>query len=76
LLGLESTGSRMSSLARRLLMNSWDETPERTLARVDAVTRADVLRCARRYLQPQGWGSAAVVPKGFKADLGGLLTRS
>lgn len=76
LLGMESTGSRMSALARRLLVNPWEETPERTLARIDAVTRADILRCARQYLRPQGWASAVVAPKGFRTDLGALLAKA
>jgi predicted Zn-dependent peptidase len=75
LLGMESTGSRMSALARRLLVNPWEETAERTLARIDAVTRADVLRCARQYLQPKGWASAVVAPKGFKTDVGAALAK-
>lgn len=76
LLSLESTGSRMSSLARRVLGDRWDETPDKILEKVDAVTRADVLRCARQYLRPDTWASAAVVPKGFKTDLGALLAKA
>ena len=76
LLGLESTGSRMAGLARRVLGNQWEETPERVLARVDAVTRADILRCARTYLTPDRWSTGAVVPKGFKADFGALLAKA
>ncbi len=76
LLSLESTGSRMSSLARRVLGDRWDETPDKILEKVDAVTRADVLRCARQYLRPDTWASAAVVPKGFKVDLGALLAKA
>lgn len=76
LLGLESTGSRMSGLARRVLGDRWDETTDKVLEKVDAVTRADVLRCARQYLRPETWASAAVVPKGFKVDLGKLLAKA
>lgn len=76
LLGLESTGSRMSGLARRVLGDRWDETTAKVLERIDAVTRADVLRCARAHLDPATWASAAVVPKGFKADLGRLLAKA
>ncbi len=76
LLSLESTGSRMSGLARRVLGDRWEETPEKILEKVDAVTRADILRCARLYLRPDTWASAAVVPKGFKADLGTLLAKA
>jgi predicted Zn-dependent peptidase len=76
LLGLESTGSRMAALARRLLGDQLDETPERVLARVEAVTGRDILRCAREYLRPETWASAAVVPTGFKVDLQKLLKKA
>ena len=76
LLSLESTGSRMSALARKLLGNPAEENLERVLQKIDAVTRADILRCAKQYLQPTSWASAAVVPKGFKADLGKLIKKS
>lgn len=76
LLGLESTSSRMAMLARRLLGNRPDETPERVIARIDAVAGKDVLRCARQYLCPNSWASATVAPKGFKTDLGALLQRA
>ena len=76
LLSLESTGSRMSALARRLLGNPAEENLERVLQKIDAVTRADILRCAKQYLQSTAWASAAVVPKGFKADLGKLIQKS
>ncbi len=76
LLGLESTGSRMAALARRLLTGRPDETLERTVERVEAVTRQDVLRCARQYLRPDTWASATVAPKGFKTDLGALLAKA
>jgi predicted Zn-dependent peptidase len=70
LLGLESTGSRMAGLARRTLGNQWDETPHKILACIDAVTRTDILRCARQYLHGVSWASAAVIPNGFKLNLG------
>jgi predicted Zn-dependent peptidase len=76
LLSLESTGSRMSALARRLLGDPREENLERVLQKIEAVTPADILRCAREYLQPSLWASAAVVPKGFKADLGVLLKKA
>jgi predicted Zn-dependent peptidase len=75
LLGLESTGSRMAGLARRVLGDRWDETPDRILQKIDAVTRADVLRCARHYLNPESWASSVVAPKGFNVDLGKLLLK-
>ena len=76
LLGLESTGSRMAGLSRRVLGDRWEETPEKVLERIDAVTAADVLRCARAHLRPATWAAAAVAPKGFKADLGALLAKA
>lgn len=76
LLGLESTGSRMSALARRLLGDPREETLARVLHKIDAVTSEDILRCAREYLQPTRWASAAVVPKGFNTDLGALLQKA
>jgi predicted Zn-dependent peptidase len=76
LLGLESTGSRMSALARRLLGDPREENLKRVLQKIDAVTQGDILRCAREYLQPTRWASAAVVPKGFKTDLGALLQKA
>ncbi|MCD6023497.1 MAG: ptrA [Fibrobacteria bacterium] len=76
LLGLESTGSRMSALARRLLGDPREENLKRVLQKIDAVTQGDILRCAREYLQPARWASAAVVPKGFKTDLGALLQKA
>ncbi len=76
LLGMESTGSRMSGLARRLLITGWDETLEKTLARIDAVGVEDVRRCAAKYLVPASWSSAVVAPKGFKVDLANLLAKA
>jgi len=76
LLGLESTGSRMAGLARRVLGDKWDETPDKVLEKVEAVTRADILRCARQYLRPETWSAAAVVPKGFKVDFAAQLAKA
>ena len=76
MLSLESTGSRMSALARRLLGNPAEENLERVIQKIDAVTAKDILHCARQYLHPAGWASAAVVPRGFKTDLGALLKKA
>ncbi len=76
LLGLESTHARMSVLARRLLGGDPDETLEKTLAAIEAVTRGEVRRCAREVLRPETWASAVVFPKGSRADLGELLARA
>ncbi len=76
LLGLESTSNRMSALARRVLGQNPDETLEEIIAKIEAVTRADILKCANEVLQPNRWGSAAVLPKGVKADLGAMLAKA
>lgn len=76
LLSLESTSSRMSSLARRLLGGKPEETLEQIIARMQAVTREDILHCAREILRPDAWGSAAVLPKGVKADFGAMLAKA
>jgi predicted Zn-dependent peptidase len=76
LLSLESTGSRMSALARRLLGHPAEETVEQVIRRIDAVTSQEILRCARTYLQPATWASAAVIPNGFKTNLGALLAKA
>ena len=75
LLSLESTSSRMSSLARRLLGGKPEETLEQVIGQIRAVTREDVLRCAREILRPEAWASAAVLPKGVKADFGAMLAK-
>ncbi len=76
LLGLESTSNRMSSLARRVLSQNPNETLEEIIARIEAVTRADILNCAKELLHPNRWSSAAVLPKGVKADLGAMLAKA
>ena len=52
------------------------ETLEEVIAGIEAVTRADVLKCANEVLHPNRWGSAAVLPKGVKADLGAMLEKA
>ncbi len=76
LLGLESTHTRMATLARRLLGRAPGETIDRVLARLAAVTRDDVLHCAREILRPEAWASAAVVPKGVSPELPKLLAQA
>jgi predicted Zn-dependent peptidase len=76
LLGMESTSARMATLARRLLGGDPQETLERILKRIEAVTRQDILLCAREVLHPDRWSSAAVVPHGVKAELAGLLAKA
>jgi predicted Zn-dependent peptidase len=76
LLSLESTSSRMSALSRRILSGKPGETLEQVIAHIQAVTRRDVLRCANEILRPDRWASAAVLPKGVKADLGAMLAKA
>lgn len=76
LLGLESTSNRMSALARRVLGQNPHETLEEAITKIEAVTRADILKCANEVLHPNRWGSAAVLPKGVKADLGAMLEKA
>jgi predicted Zn-dependent peptidase len=52
-LGLESSSSRMSSLARQQMYHGRFFTAEEITAEVDAVTAADVQRLARELLQPE-----------------------
>ncbi len=76
LLGLESTSTRMGALARRLLGGDPEQTLEQVIARLQAVTRAEVLHCAREILRPDTWASAAVLPKGVRADLREMLAKA
>ncbi len=63
LLSLESTQSRMSHIARRLLNRKDEEPLEATLQRLDAVTQKDVQVCLQRVFAPEKWASAAIAPK-------------
>jgi predicted Zn-dependent peptidase len=76
LLGLESTSTRMGALARRLLGGDPEQTLEQVITRLQAVTRADVLRCAQEVLRPGTWASAAVLPKGVKVDFAKMLAKN
>ena len=52
MLSLESTSSRMSNLARQVLYHGRTFAMEETLARLEAVTLADVHRAAKEVLRP------------------------
>lgn len=50
LMGLESPGSRMQGMGRSTLLRGHPTTNEETLAAIESVTMADVMRVARRIL--------------------------
>jgi predicted Zn-dependent peptidase len=52
LLGMESTDSRMNSLARNEIYFGRQSTPEEVLARIDAVRREDILTLAGELFRP------------------------
>lgn len=70
LMSLESTNSRMSSMARNEISYGRQQTPEETVALLEAVTREDVVQLARKLLDPQKMSFAAV---GKVADAGDYL---
>ncbi len=53
-LGLESSGARMNSLARQQMFYGRFFTTDEITAEVDRVTSADILRVANDLLQPEG----------------------
>ena len=69
LLSLESSGSRMSSLARQEMYFGRFFTTEEVLASLEAVTREDVQEIAQEFFQPEKIAISAVGP------LGGLRLR-
>ena len=66
-LGLESSSGRMHAIGRSTLLLGRLNTPEETLAKIEAVTMDDVLRVARMTLT--GSPSAAIVGKKAKRYL-------
>lgn len=76
LLGLESTGNRMSSIARLILNGNLGETLEHLVKSLEAVTPAEVRATAREMLRPDRWSSSMVLPKNVKIDLGALLAKA
>jgi predicted Zn-dependent peptidase len=74
LLGLESTSTRMATLSRQVLYGSTEETVDRILQRLEAVTLADVRRAIDDIFHSERWGSAAVVPEKAKVDFGATLS--
>jgi len=60
LLSLESTGSRMSNLARQWLTYGRFYSLDELAAAIDAVTAGEIQEVARRFFQPGKIGLAAV----------------
>jgi len=63
-LGLEDTSSRMSRLGKGELCHGEILTPDEMLARIDAVTLADVQRAAQETLGAHPWALSIVGPSG------------
>ena len=72
MLSLESTGSRMSVLARSEIYHGRQITLDELIAKVDAVSADDIRRMAAELLDPRRLSMAAIGP--FRAD--GALTKS
>jgi predicted Zn-dependent peptidase len=70
MLGLESTGSRMSMLARSQIYHGRQVTLDELIAKVDAVTATDVQEMAADLFAPGRLSMAAIGP--FRTD--GQLT--
>jgi predicted Zn-dependent peptidase len=73
LLGLESTSTRMATLSRQLMYGRPEETVDRILARLSAVTLSDVRRAIDDVFDSKRWASAAVAPAKAKVALDRLL---
>ena len=68
LMALESTNSRMSSMARNEMTYGRDQTPEETVERLEAVTTDDVHRLARQLLDFDNMSFSAVGSVSAKED--------
>ena len=73
LLGLESTSTRMATLSRQLMYGRPDETVEKALARLRAVTLEDVRRCIHDVFDSRRWATAAVVPDKARISMEKLI---
>lgn len=69
LLGLESTNTRMGSLARQIFYGSGLEPIDRFLERIEKVTTKQVNACIEMLFQRENWCSAIVGPEEAKLDL-------
>ncbi len=50
MMGMENTNARMNNLAQNMLRYNRIITPDETMQRIDAVTKEDILACARNVL--------------------------
>ncbi|HUJ49778.1 MAG TPA: hypothetical protein VLW25_06250, partial [Bryobacteraceae bacterium] len=67
LLSLESTGARMSHIARQHLYFGRFFTPDEMIANLDAVTREEVREVAREFFRPGQIAATVLGPlKSFK----------
>ncbi len=62
-ISMESPGSRMQSLGRSVLMEQPVLSVDEVLARIDAVTRDDVMAAVRRYYDPKKWSTVCIGPR-------------
>ncbi|HEV7744563.1 MAG TPA: pitrilysin family protein [Pyrinomonadaceae bacterium] len=69
LLGLESSSARVSALARQEIIHGRRITPEETMAKIEAITAADVQRVAREYFRSEALALGALGNlNGFRVD--------
>lgn len=61
-INLESTGNRMSRLAKLAMFHKRLTTPDEVVQRIDAVTLADVVEVAKQVLSPARFAISAVGP--------------
>jgi predicted Zn-dependent peptidase len=63
-LGMESSGTRMNRIGRAVLTNTELLTVDELVARIEAVTAADVVELAREHWRPEAMSAAAIGPRG------------
>ena len=69
LLGLESSSSRVSALARQEIIHGRRITPEETIAKIEAVTAEDLQRVAQEYFRSDTLALGALGNlNGFRVD--------
>ena len=62
-LSMEGPGARMQSQGRAVLTGQPVLSVDEVLARIDAVTRDDVMAAVRRYYDPQKWSTVCIGPR-------------
>ena len=74
-LSMEGPGARMQSQGRAVLTGQPVLSVDEVLARIDAVTRDDVMAAVRRYYDPQKWSTVCIGPRPepFRAVTGDFL---